>query len=218
MSISLTGPKIFIPLNGMHNDETTWTILSSLAHPMKLIVFPYFRLLQGIGLCGYGLKEILFNGPRNREFPVCQRVSQAVKDCFSSIRNGVCSAEFHIKHGLLLMGAGISGIACAAHGLKIVDMGFTVPVLKRLDFGLFLAACLVALKHNVDRFWEAPPNSHERRVAVLGIVSSLNYVIWGTCILIESSTLMALVFCFFGMATGGLKALYEFFGPMCSRH
>lgn len=176
-------------------------------HAVKYVTTPHFRVLQGICLCGYGLKEIVFDAPRAPNTSLCTRIGQAVSNLFSQIQS---SSDFFIQHGILFMGCGIAGAALAFQQVRGVPWNAFHSVLQGSDFGFFFAASLVGLRYNVLNYLNSQ-NPLIKKSSILGIISNLNYLFWCLSPFLGLSATLSLIFCCIALSTGCLKILFDYF-------
>lgn len=183
----------------------------------------WFRLIQGIALSAYGLKEILFDGPKSRlgappgDNSLLSRIKSACYDYFMRKKQEISSGQFHILHGALFVGTGIAGSLAALHQLDKINLAWTFPIFEGLEIGLFLWGSALALVHNVREYQKAATlvASSEKvenlkLSAVIGMISSLSYILWVASYLLGGAALMPLFLCL-GLATGCLKILFDYF-------
>jgi len=195
-------------MTSVSHSARNFLTLPPVAFTIKYLTTPHFRLLQGLFLCGYGMKEILFDRTSEPDSSLCRRICRACCSCFNRLR---IVADSNIQHGLLFVGSGLAGAAVALHQLEKINVGSLLTVAEGLDLGLFLAACLVGLRYNVLKYSDPSSSLQEKKSAVLGIISNLNYLFWGLCPILGASATFALVFCGIALTTGFLKILYDFF-------
>lgn len=190
---------------------TKGIVHSPVSRGVAFLATPYFRVLQSLFFVGYGLKEIIFDGPKDKSSSFFERVEQSVKRCFNEMQVNPFQASFNFQHGLLFMSAGICGIQGAIIQIKKFPCPNLLKVLQHLDFGLFLTACAIALRYNVLKYWEENCTVSQRFSSVMGILSTLSYLIWGALSILGSSTAICLIFMCIGLSTGATKVLYDFF-------
>jgi hypothetical protein len=185
------------------------TILPKITPLVALVATPQFRLLQGLGICSYGFKEVFYDSYK------CHQLAKS--PCVKTRTKWQAAHKFFLNHGALFAGCGIAGTAVALHYLEAISAGPMLSVLKHLDLGLFLAACVVALQHNVKEYQRAKEFDDNlqaqvhKNSAILGIISSLNYMIWSSLLFFEFSSALTFVFCAIGLLTGCWKILFDFF-------
>lgn len=175
---------------------------------------PHFNFLQAAFFCVYGLKEIILDTPRRHFRPnpaqgFVSRTCQAVSHFFIECQRQFFAGQFSIIHGSLFFTA---GVACALSGLQAMHKlptGISPHLLQGLNIGFFLAACAHALHHNVDVYRNSVDGSDGKKTALLGIISSFNYLLWGAMFLFGAPTALALFFCGIGLSSGALKILFE---------
>lgn len=174
----------------------------------------------------YGAKELLFD--RVKEI-------RGTKDTQSSLMNHYLNGvfvrkdkvfgvvPFNVAHGSLYLASGVVDSLAAADRLGWVHMGsFTVPF-EIVGNCLFGFASLVALIHNIKIYREASKISDKnpyaeqeaakrlKKSAVMGIISTLNYIIASALLIIGRQASLALIFGCIAVFTGCLKIIYDFF-------
>lgn len=194
----------------------------------KLVDFAivHFNFMQWSFLSLYGAKELLFD--RVKEI-------RGTKDTQSSLMNHYLNGvfvrkdkvfdvvPFNVAHGSLYLASGVVGSLAAADRLGWVRMGsFTVPF-EIVGNSLFGFASLVALIHNIKIYREASKISDKnpyaeqeaakqlKKSAVMGIISTLNYIIASALLIIGTQASLALIFGCIAVFTGCLKIIYDFF-------
>lgn len=183
-----------------------------LSHPaivksVQYLTTPHFRVLQGLGLCCYGLKEILFDSRHGTSTPLCERVRNAFRNCFNRIQT---ASDFFIQHGTFFVGSGLAGALYAFQQIKEIPLNSFQTVLQGCDFGFFCTGALIGLRYNVLNYLNTV-DPREKKSSILGMISNLNYLFWCLCPLLGLSTTLTIIFCGIGLSTGCLKILYDFF-------
>ncbi len=194
--------------------------------PISYLLSPSFIRLSTEACVGvYGLKEILLDGRKPvHSGPISGSLTTRIKvyclEYFSRKKSEIVSGQFHIIHGALFLGSGISGSLVALHQLGKIHLAATFAIFNHLEIGLFLAGCLLALYHNVREYTRAidpasglsAEQAHQKKLsAIFGIVSSLNYILWGAFVIFGAHTAVALVFGIIGLTTGCIKILYDYY-------
>ncbi|MBA3957536.1 MAG: hypothetical protein H0X51_03960 [Parachlamydiaceae bacterium] len=173
---------------------------------------PYFYLLQGLCLVGYGLKEIVLDHPGTKQQPLNQRIKTVFKEFKEQCSKGWSSIQYNIQHGLLFAACGLCEMGVALNRMGFLPLGPLAPLLTVGDFGFFLYACYLTVQHNVQRYQDIDASTATKRSAVLGIINGLCYLFWITSILFQAPSLAPLLFCSVGLLTGALKILSDFLG------
>lgn len=183
-------------------------VLPKIVPLVNLVATPHFRLLQGLAICSYGLKEIFYDAPW------CHTTAESSPQKQKRILQA--TGYFFVRHGALFAGCGVAGTLLSLHYLETISAGRMLSVLHHLDLGLFLAGCYVALRHNINEYNWATEHSddassgHRKRSAILGIISSLNYLTWCALLFFGASNALAFIFCAVGLSTGCWKILRDF--------
>lgn len=160
----------------------------SLAGVVSMVATPQFKILQSIFLFAYGLKEWSWNGCTPVEDSQRERATQT----------------FYRTHGILYWTSGIAGLYRER----------LPATLMNADSVLFLSACVTGLCYNIARYRNAAAENatpEEKKSAILGIISNLNYIIGGALNLIGVAASTALVLCCIALTTGAIKILYDYF-------
>lgn len=202
--ICLFTTNIFIYSQGRMN-----TLLShpAIVKSVHYLTTPHFRFLQGLGLCCYGLKEIIFDSHRAPNTPLCERIRCAFRNCFNRIQS---APDFFIQHGAFFIGSGLAGALYALQQIQEVPINSFQGILQGCDYGFFCAAALLGLRYNVLNFiYTSDPR--EKKSAILGMISNLNYLFWCLCPLLGLSATLTVIFCGIALSTGCLKIIYDFF-------
>lgn len=206
--------------------EVACTLVKKLIELVK----NFSNITQWSFLCLYGTKEILFDRVKdlrktNKDIVLSQasRINLFLNKIFLKRDPCIGPFRYHQVHGALYLGAGISGMAAAMHKLEWIHIGdLTIPVALAAQ-GVFCFASLIALIQNVKIYCEASKVSayaplHEiegaamlKKSAILGIISTLNYIIGASLIMIGAAATFSLFFGCIAVMTGCLKILYDFF-------
>ncbi len=190
-----------------------------------------FDLMQWSFLCLYGSKEILLDRVKNisqvrkNHVVVTQahRVNRYLNGIFLKKTAFVGPINFNVAHGSLYIASGMVGLAAPIHRLS-GKLNQKLPLLaETLGNGLFGLASLVALIQNVKIYRAAakipsfaPQHARDaalmlKKSAILGIISSLNYIITVALLVMGSAATFALIFGCIAVVTGCLKILYDYF-------
>jgi len=194
----------------------------------KLVDFAvvHFNFMQWSFLSFYGAKELLFD--RVKEI---RETKNSPSSLMNHYLNGVFVRKdkmfgvvlFNVAHGSLYCASGVVGSLAAADRLGWVRMGsFTVP-LEIAGNCLFGFASLVALIQNIKIYREASKISeknpyHEqeaaqrlKKSAIMGIISTLNYIVAAALLIIGTHASLALILGCIAVFTGCIKIIYDFF-------
>lgn len=224
-SLSLASPSLF---------STTSIVLPAITVTQRLveIVKTYFNMMQWGALWTYGLKEILLDRVRNIDeiqskpaLPThANRVNAYINRILVKKDSTIGDLKFNIAHGLLYIGSGLMGSVAGLHRLGVFVIGKTVFPLEAAGNSLFGLGSLLALIQNIQIYklaLKVTSNSplHEREAAdmlrksaVIGIISSLNYIAAAAVLVIGGPATMALIFGVLALFTGCVKILYyDFF-------
>jgi len=177
---------------------------------------PAVHVLQGIFLAVFGLKEIFWDGASKPDIkPISvnlqtqsAKIRRSCLQFFIGKQADFCAQKFYQVHGILFFSAGAATVLSALHKMDQIHLGSSLPLLQGLEASLFISACVVALRHNINQFLHAQDLA-TKNLALLGITSSLSYVLWGAMTLFGFSLTMAWIFCAIALSTGGLKILLE---------
>jgi hypothetical protein len=181
----------------------------------------HFNLLQSFCLLSYGGKEVVWDGfIKTRQTSAAKTQDTVILDCarglLKRIEKGAFPVPFHSLFGSLHLSAGV------ASGLAALQESMALPF-EALSGSLFFIAQIVALRFNVKVYQEASQLSssiheHERKAAqmlkksaVLGIISTLNYMTLPAITLLGGPAAMILIFGCIALFTGCLKVIYDFF-------
>lgn len=200
--------------------------------PKKLIDLArnVFNVMQWSFLSLYGTKEIAFDrvkdirhDKKNNAVTHASSVNNFLNGIFIKQAAFIGPIKFNVAHGVLYFVSGVAGSLAAMHRQEWINIGGSLVFpLEVAGNCLFALASLVALIQNVKIYRAAakvPENApaHEREAArmlkksaVLGIISSLNYIIAAALIMIGPAATVALVFGCIAVFTGCMKILYDF--------
>lgn len=176
----------------------------------------------------YGTKEILFDRVRdihqvkgNDVFMQASKVDIFLNRTFLK-KDTFLGIKFNVAHGSLNIVSGLLGSLAAAHRQGWMNVGnFCLP-LEAAACSLFGFASLIALIRNINIYRAAikipeyaPLHVKEaasmlKKSAILGIISSLNYIVAAALLIIGSTATLALIFGCIAVSTGCLKILYDF--------
>lgn len=214
-----SGPKPLVGVDG--GQAATKTLVN--------LVKNFSGILQNSFLVVYGTKEILFDRVRDISktknhviITHATRINHYLNKIFVKKDPFIGPLRFNNAHGLLYIGSGLTGSAAALHKLGWINLGgFGLP-LEIAGNCLFSLACLTALIHNVKIYRAAAkvtPHAplYKRQAAhmlkvssVLGIISSLNYIVAASLLVMGPLASLALVFGCIAVLTGCMKILYDF--------
>ncbi len=175
---------------------------------------PILEVGSAISLCFQGVKELYFDIVANKSDPTTP---------LNSCHKVELPSEYYLKvHGLTLLVSGIlSGITCLQNVFSSDFRGFCTAIGKAAN-GSFIYASLLALEeniriykyaenHNYSDIEEALKHSNRLRFsAMLGIFSSLSYIISTALTLIGLAATVALVIGIIATFSGALKVIYDF--------
>ncbi len=215
------GLKLQIPPGQNAADAVSKTLIN--------LVKNFTGVLQNSFLIAYGTKEILFDRVRDIRnvkkdviITHAQRVNDYLNKIFLKKDNFVGPFKFNHVHGILYIGAGFVGTVAAMHKLSWVNIGNLALPLEIAGNSLFGLACLAALIHNVKiyraaakvpkdaPFYERCGAQMLKKSSILGIISSLNYIIAASLMVIGPLASLALLFGCIAVFTGCLKIVYDF--------
>lgn len=197
----------------------------------KIIDFvkTYFNAMQWSFLYLYGTKEILFDNVYKKEsrgiLPTYKdRLNQAINKVFVKNDNVIGNIKFNMAHGTLYTASGVIGFVPALQRLGYLDIGAGLIVpLEALGNVVFGFASLVALIQNIKLYKAASKMAKSdslpeqeaaqmiKKSAVMGIISSLSYILTAITLIFSASTAIAFLFGIIAVITGCLKILYDFF-------
>ena len=145
---------------------------------------------------------------------------------FSRVHYLLKDAEKHILRGAFFLGSGIFGTITALHRLKGVESSHlhVHQILSNVANGLFLAANIISLHICYQQFQEAKrildrskdiaecvSATRACESAILGMLSSIGYIIVGGMYVLGGPTTWALVLGCVSTFTGALKAIYDWY-------
>lgn len=189
----------------------------------------FIRLSTEICVGTYGLKEIVLDGKKPAQGPVVAgslttRIKLYCQEYFSRKWHEISTGQFHIIHGALFLGSGIAGTVAALHQLgKIHLSGSAFAIFNHLEMGLFLSGCFGALYYNIREYQRvtdpasklsAVQMQQQTLSTIVGIISSIDYILWGALTIIGAPAAIALVFGLIGLSTGCFKILYDYYHPL----
>lgn len=194
------------------------------------LVKAHFNSLQWSFVSLYGAKEILFDRVKDiRDIKNPDRVKHAhrvnvqLNKIFLKKDVFIKPIRFSILHGTLYVASGLVGTVAALQKQGVLNIAAQLQFpLEVVGNGLFGLASLVALIQNIRTYRAAakiPPHApfYERQAAnqlkksaILGILSSLNYIIGAALILIGPLSSLALLFGCVAVFFGCLKILYDY--------
>ena len=186
----------------------------------------HFNFMQWSFLSLYGAKELLFDRVkdiRQARNPSPSLMNQYLNGVFVRKDKMGGVVPFNVAHGSLYLASGVAGSLAAADRLGWIRMGSLTIPLEIVGNGLFGLASLVALIQNIKIYREAckvseknPYHEQEaaqrlKKSAVMGIISTLNYIVAAALLIIGTHASLALIFGCIAVFTGCLKIIYDFF-------
>lgn len=202
-------------------------VVNQLSTKMVELVKGIFNVLQWTFVSLYGTKEILFDRVtdirKKNSFLLKHRlIDQRLNAIFLKKSNLIGKVKYYLTHGVLYIASGIAGSAAAMHKAGWLNAGSFAFPLEVAGNCLFAFASFISLVQNVRIYRAASKITlyapfHEREAAsmlkkssVLGIISSLNYIIAAALLMFGPAAAFALLFGCIAVSTGCLKILYDF--------
>lgn len=196
-------------------------------------VITYFKTGQGIFIGAYGLKELCFDGIKQhfdlkkaKTSPTIQKIERAIRgflDKINQIKHQL--ANFYIGHGLYYLGTGAAAALAGCHELGFINLGQAYPYVNYSSSVFFGLANALGLISNVSILMTASQMSAVahgdqqtelagclKNSAILGIISSSNYLIATTISMAGGGSLAPILFFGgIGLTIGGIKIGYDYF-------
>lgn len=188
-----------------------------------------YYIMQWSFVALYGIKEILFDRVRDIRLVKqsvivthADRVKQHANSVFLKKDPLLGPVKFNSIHGSLYATAGFVGVGVAMHRQGLIQLGGLLPAFELAGNCLFGLASLVTLIHSIRIYLKAskvpsyaPPHVQEsasmlKKSAILGMISSLNYIIATALLIIGNAATFALIFGCIAVATGCMKIFYDF--------
>lgn len=206
---------------------------ASLTSKVTRVIIHLMKNFSSISQCSflvlYGSKEILLDRVRdirkvkkNIVITHATNINNFLNKIFIKKDKLIGPLNFNVVHGSLYMGSGVLGSTAAMHKLGWINIGGLGLPLEVASNCLFNFACLAALIHNIKIYRAAakvpkyaPLHEKEaawmlKKSAILGIISSLNYILAASLLIAGASATFALLFGCIAVFTGCLKILYDF--------
>lgn len=205
------------------------TIANHGTKKLPVLVKNLFNIMQWSFLSFYGGKEILFDRVRDIRkikkkiiLVKAERINHYLNHIFVKKEAFIGRVKFNVVHGSLYVAAGVAGAAAAIHKQGWFDLGSFAFPLETLGNSFFCLASLVSLIQNIRIYREAckvpeyaPLHMQEaasilKKSALLGMISSINYMIATALLMMNVAATFALIFGCIAVFTGFLKIFYDF--------
>jgi hypothetical protein len=207
-----------------------FTIISTITKKVIDFVKTYFQFMQWSCLIAYGAKEIIFDkvtdfSKRQQRcilITPANRINNFLNRIFVKKEPLLGPIKYNVAHGLLYGVSGILGSAAAMHHLNWINVGSAAVPLEMAGNATFAFASFISLVQNVKMYRaaakiqdDAPAHEREasgklKKSAVLGIISSLNYIVAAALLMFDVTAVISLIFGCIAVITGCIKVLYDY--------
>lgn len=204
--------------------SSTWSFVSSLTTKIYNAALHYFKLLEGLGLIGCSVKELLVDylplSLRMSKKNVNYRIQGITESHFSNIQSTI-STQF-LGRGIFY---GVSGtLKTCAFFDQLQLLGLGKPLFTFGGLGFFLLGCFFSLERNIKIFQEAEKMEKDawcvteqniaQRIkfsAILGMISDLSYIVSTLLSLFSFGMAIYIILGSFALFSISLKNIYDFF-------
>jgi len=174
-------------------------------------------MIRQSGFFLFGAKSFALDGVRNGVKLIHE--SAPIEELSKKVRKVV----MNLLYGGTLLLSGVMGIYAEASRLIRKEAVPHVKVVQKISHYFFIFSSIVALKINIDQYFEGKEISHSLHAkdqekgrammesAVIGILSSLAYIIGSLLLLFELSTVLVIVLCGLGTTLAFTQMFHELF-------
>ncbi|MCB1111388.1 MAG: hypothetical protein H7A37_01185 [Chlamydiales bacterium] len=197
--------------------------LSTVVTAVAMFAQRFFGLGQGLFLCAFGLKEVLFDKNSIPSKKISEKVKTACHWFYIHIKQATDrTMSYPVIHGLLYFGAGIAAGLCSLDNLEWVTLGVGYPIAYAFSSGLFVLGNFLSLCYHIKLLFHAhraPETAtsiekrslvHVKISVICAIVSNISYIC-GTAFALLGGPVAAVItiFCL-GLLAGSVKIIFDF--------